>query len=86
MAHSPDPLERDPNAGSRPKGGGILALAKIMFFGLLMIGKKSTWEKGGVGANVTLGQMVAGAIIGGIVVVGLLVLLARFAIRAAAGQ
>jgi hypothetical protein len=78
--------EHDPKAGSHSKKGGFFAVAKIMLFGLLMIGKKSTWEKDGIGAQVTLGQMVAGAIVGGIVLVALLVLLARFAINAAAGQ
>lgn len=76
----------DPKPGSRSKGAGLLAVAKILFFGLLMIGKKATWEENGIGAQATFGQIVAGAIIGGIVLVGLLVLLARFAVGFAAGQ
>ena len=64
----------------------MLAVAKIMFFGLLMIGKKATWEKNGIGTQVTVGQIVAGAIIGGFVVVALLVLLARIAVGFAVGQ
>ena len=58
----------------------MLALARILFFGLLMIGKKATWEKNGIGAQVSLGQIVAGAIIGVIVLVALLVLLTRIAV------
>ena len=57
-----------------------------MFSGLLMIGKKATWEKDGVGAQVTPAQIVAGAIIGGFVVVALLVLLSRIVVGFAAGQ
>lgn len=64
----------------------MLALVRIIFFGLLMIGKKDTWEENGIGAQVTFGQIVAGAIIGGIVLVALLVLLARIAVGFALGQ
>lgn len=78
--------EHDPKSGYRSKGIGLLAVAKIIFFGLLMIGKKATWEKNGIGAQATLGQIVAGAIIGGIVLVALLVLLARIAVGFAVGQ
>jgi len=84
---SPKPeTEHDPKSGSRSKGAGLLAVARIMFFGLLMIGNKATWEKNGVGAQATRGQIVAGAIIGGIVVVALLVFLARIAVGVAVGQ
>src|SRR4051812_28349556 len=78
--------EHDPKSASRSKRIGLLAVAKIMFFGLLMIGKKATWEKDGIGAQATLGQIVAGALIGGIVLVALLVLLARMAVGIAVGQ
>ena len=78
--------EHDPKSGSRSKGIGLLALVRIIFFGLLMIGKKDTWEENGIGAQVTFGQIVAGAIIGGIVLVALLVLLARIAVGFALGQ
>ena len=61
----------------------MLAVAKIIFFGLLMIGKKATWEKNGIGAQVTPGQIAVGAIIGGVVVVALLVLLAQIAVGSA---
>lgn len=52
---------------------GLPQIAKTMFFVLLMIGKKETWEKGGDAARMTPGQIVAGAIIGGIVVIAVLI-------------
>ena len=51
----------------------MLQVAKTMFFVLLMIGKKESWEKGGEAARMTPGQIVAGAIIGGIVVIAVLI-------------
>ena len=78
--------EHDSKSGSLSQGTGLLAVARIIFFGLLMIGRKATWEKNGIGAQLTLGQIVAGAIIGGIVVVALLVLLARTVVGFAVGQ
>lgn len=78
--------EQDPKPESRPKKAGFPAVAKIMFFGLLMIGKKGTWENDGAGAQVTPAQIVVGAIIGGVIVVASLVLLARMVVRFAAGQ
>lgn len=78
--------EPDRKSDSRSKEAGLLAVAKIMFFGLLMVGKKATWEKDGVGAQLTPGQIVAGAIIGGLVVVALLVSVARIVVGFAAGQ
>jgi len=55
-------------------------VAKTIFFGVLMIGRKATWEKGGDGARMTPAQIVAGAVVGGLVVVGLLFVLVRVAI------
>jgi hypothetical protein len=52
---------------------GLLQVAKTVFFGLLMIGKKETWEKGGEAARMTPGQIVAGALVGGIVVIAALI-------------
>jgi hypothetical protein len=78
--------EHDPKSGVHSRVAGLLAVAKIILSGLLMIGKKATWEKNGIGAQVTLGQIVGGAIIGGIVLVALLVLLARIAVGFAVGQ
>lgn len=67
---------------SRPRSNrpGFLAVAKTIFFGLLMVGKKGTWETNGVGAQMTPGQIVVGAIVGGIVVIASLVLIVRIAI------
>jgi hypothetical protein len=62
---------------------GVLAVAKVIFSGLLMIGKKETWEKGGIGAQMTRGQIVVGAAVGGLVVIALLLLIVRLAIAAA---
>ena len=56
---------------------GLLQVAKTMFFVLLMVGKKESWEKGGDAARMTPGQIVAGAIIGGIVVIAVLIGLVR---------
>ena len=42
-----------------------------------MIGKKGTWERDG--ATVTLPQVVIGAVIATVVVIGILLLLVRFA-------
>jgi hypothetical protein len=50
-----------------------LQVAKTMFFVLLMIGKKESWEKGGDAARMTPRQIVAGAVIGGIVVIAVLI-------------
>ena len=52
-------------------------MAATIFFGLLMIGKKDTWEKDG--ATVTLPQVVIGAVVGFALVVGALVLLVKLA-------
>ena len=60
-----------------PRRPGFLQVAKTIFFGLLMIGKRATWERGGAGAGMTSAQIVAGAIIGGIAVVVALFVLVR---------
>lgn len=49
-----------------------------MCWGLLMIGKKGTWERDG--ATVTLPQVIVGALIMTLLVIAILVLLVRFAI------
>ncbi len=54
-------------------------VAATMFWALCMIGKKGTWERDGV--KITLLQAAVGAAIAGVVVVTLLVLLVRFALR-----
>ena len=59
-----------------PKAG-LLQVAKTLFFGLLMIGSKATWEKGGDGARMTPGQIVVGALVGGALLVAALIALVR---------
>lgn len=59
------------------KKAGLWQVAVTIFFALLMIGRKDTWEK--EGTTVTLAQMIVGAIIGAVVVIGGLVLLVRLA-------
>ena len=52
-------------------------MVRTIFFGLLMIGKKETWEDGGDGARMTSWQIVAGAVIGGIVLIAVLLTIVR---------
>ena len=58
-----------------PPGGKatIVQIAKIMFSGLIMIGRKDSWAEGGDAARMTPGQIVAGAVIGIIVVIAALI-------------
>ena len=63
-------MERNKEA---PPKAGLLQVAKTMFFVLIMIGRKESWEKGGDAARITPGQIVAGAVIGGIVVIAALI-------------
>jgi len=64
---------------------GVLQVAKTLFFVLLMIGKKETWEAGGDGARMTPGQIIGGAIVGGILLIALLVMLVRLVLATASG-
>jgi hypothetical protein len=69
----------EPDEESLPgRKAGLLQVAKTMFFVLLMIGRKDSWEKGGEAARMTPGQIVAGALIGGIVVIAGLIGLVLF--------
>lgn len=87
MSHTPPESSEKSVAGSdsaaadKPRRAGLLQVAKTMFFGLFAIGMKGTIEKDG--AKVTAGQLVAGGIIGGILLVVLIATLARFVIRTA---
>ncbi len=49
-----------------------------MFWGLCMIGKKGTWERDG--ATLTPLQVVVGALVTTVVVIGVLLLLVRIAV------
>lgn len=75
------PGETPPNAGPRPRRAGPLQVARTMFFGLFAIGMKGTLEKDG--AEVTPGQIVVGAIIGGIVLVLTIVTIVRIVLKLA---
>lgn len=64
----------EPNKEALPGGkASLLQVAKTMFSVLLMIGRKESWENGGDAARMTPGQIVAGAVIGGIVVIAALI-------------
>ncbi len=74
-------MENSQNAsqGKRQAGrrAGVGQVAATIFFALFAIGKKNTWEKDGV--TVSMAQVVIGAILGSVIVIGLLVALAKFA-------
>lgn len=59
------------------KKAGIAQVAATMFWALCMIGKKGTWERDG--ATLTPGQVIAGAVVMTVIVIGILVLLVRLA-------
>jgi len=61
-----------------PKKAGLTQIMATMFWALCMIGKKGTWERDG--ATLTMGQVVAGAVVMTVVVIGILVLLVKFAV------
>jgi hypothetical protein len=68
----------EPGKEGLPGGkASVLQVAKTMFFVLLMVGRKESWEKGGDAARMTPGQIVAGAVIGGIVVIAALIALVK---------
>lgn len=72
-------LETHATPADKPPGArkaGARQVMATMVWGLLMIGKKGTWERDG--ATVTLRQVVMGALIMTIVVIGILLLLVRF--------
>jgi hypothetical protein len=57
----------------------LFQVAATIFWALFAIGKENTWQKNA--AAVTPGQIVAGAVVGAVVIIGLLVLLVRFVTR-----
>ena len=64
-----------------PARASLRQVAATMFWGLLMIGRKGTWERDG--AIVSMKQVVVGAIIAGVLVVAALIALAQLVIRLA---
>lgn len=61
------------------KKASLGQVAATMFWAMCMIGKKGTWERDGV--KITLSQAIAGALIAGAVVVFVLVMLVRCAVK-----
>jgi hypothetical protein len=57
---------------------GLRQVIATLFWGLLMIGKKDTWERNG--AIVTLPQVIIGTLIMTVVVIGILILLVKLAL------
>ncbi len=70
-----------PVAAPAPRRAGPLQVAKTLVFGLFAIGMKGTWEKDGV--RVTPGQIVVGALIGGVLLVVAIISLVRLVLRMA---
>ena len=64
---------------SSPKKAGWLQVARTIFWGLFMIGRKGTWEKDG--AVVSLPQIIVGAFIGLVVVLAVLISIVRMVLR-----
>jgi hypothetical protein len=67
-----------PEPDAPPKKAGLAQVIATMFWALCMIGKKGTWERDG--ATLTMGQVIAGALVMTVVVIGLLILLVKFAV------
>ena len=70
----------EPTPSAYPaKKATFVQVAATMFWGMCMIGRKGTWERDGV--KITLGQAVVGAVIAGCILVTVLLMLVRFAVR-----
>ena len=67
-----------PEPAAPPKKAGLAQVIATMFWALCMIGTKGTWERDG--ATLTMGQVIAGALVMTVVVIGLLILLVKFAV------
>ncbi len=59
-----------------PKKAGLGQVVATMFWGMLMVGRKGTWERDG--AVLSAKQTVIGMVVTGVLVVTALVLLARW--------
>jgi hypothetical protein len=64
---------------SSPKKAGWFQVARTIFWGLFMIGRKGTWEKDG--AVVSLPQIIVGAFIGLVVVLAVLIGIVRMVLH-----
>jgi len=67
-----------PEPATPPRKAGLAQVVATMFWALCMIGKKGTWERDG--ATLTMGQVIAGALVMTVVVIGLLILLVKLAV------
>lgn len=67
------------NSPEPEKKAGIAQVAATMFWALCMIGKKGTWERDG--ATLTMRQVIIGAAVMTVIVIGILVLLVQLAVR-----
>jgi hypothetical protein len=67
-----------PQAPAPPSKAGLAQVMSTMFWALCMIGKKGTWERNG--ATLAMGQVIVGGLITTIIVIGLLILLVKFAV------
>jgi hypothetical protein len=67
-----------PASGTATKKAGWRQVMATMFWGLMMIGKKGTWERDG--AILSMRQVIVGALIMTVIVIGILILLVKFAV------
>jgi len=65
-------------SGTATKKAGWRQVMATMIWGLMMIGKKGTWERDG--ATLSMRQVVFGALIMTVIVIGILILLVKFAV------
>ena len=72
-------IEPGSEAAPPAKKASLGQVAVTMFWAMCMIGKKGTWDRDGV--KISLSQAIVGALIAGVVVVFVLVMLVRFAVR-----
>ena len=79
MNASPTEPPDDKNAAKpqAPRRAGPLQVAKTLFFAMIMVGNRKTWEGDGDGARMTPAQIVIGGIIAGILIVVGLIMLVR---------
>lgn len=67
-----------PESAAPPKKAGLAQVVATMFWALCMIGKKGTWERDG--ATLTMRQVIIGALVMTVVVIGILILLVKLAV------
>ena len=72
---STDDRASAPHNAAIAKRAGPLQVAKTLFFAMIMVGSRKTWEGDGDGARMTPAQVVIGGIIAGIIIVAALITL-----------